>query len=216
MLRKKIQRFGQLIIEFFLPLQCVSCGRDFFVLCRECLSAVALDAQQYKKLTGLDRLFVAARDYHLIDQYIWLLKYQYVSTLAAPLAELLVKRLDKVRWLDNFCLVPVPLHKRRERERGFNQAFLLADQLAGQLNLPVLDCLVRKRYTKPQVNLGREDRLKNVVDVFNLKAASLPLVNQNILLIDDVYTTGATMSECAKVLRQAGAKKVYGLVLAKG
>lgn len=109
-------------------------------------------------------------------------------------------------------VVPVPLHPRRERERGFNQA----EDLARQLGLPVAPLLRRERFTKSQIELAAEDRLRNVEGAFSLRLPSpdspLPAV---IVLVDDVATTGATIEACAKMLKRGGVREVRALTAAR-
>ncbi len=116
-------------------------------------------------------------------------------------------------------LVPVPLSKKRERERGFNQAKILATKLQKVLPHSYLaDILSRPRNTLPQFSLTREKRLKNVQDAFALKENVIreKMKNQTFCLVDDVTTTGATLFECAKVLKKSGANKVFAITIARG
>jgi ComF family protein len=111
--------------------------------------------------------------------------------------------------------IPVPLHKKRLRLRGFNQALLLAHGISEQFMIPLnYDNLIRIRYTRPQVELSGRDRAENVRGAFNLLRPA-EVCEKRILLIDDVFTTGATMNECAKVLKDAGAASVTVLTLAR-
>ena len=103
----------------------------------------------------------------------------------------------------------MPLSQKRLQKRGFNQA----EKLAHYLKYPVLTCLKRTRETKPQFDLNFSQRKENVKDAFALKYKISP---ENYCLIDDVATTGSTLSECAKVLKQNGAKKVYAICIARG
>lgn len=125
--------------------------------------------------------------------------------LAEPLA-LLGRRVD--------CIVPVPLHLLRRLERGFNQAHALAGAVAGATALPVRDLLRRRRYTRRQALLPRERRDSNVQGAFALRGRH-DLHGQGILLIDDVVTSGATVNECARVLREAGAREVWVVCFAR-
>ncbi|MBI5883621.1 MAG: ComF family protein [Elusimicrobia bacterium] len=111
------------------------------------------------------------------------------------------------------CLVPVPLHRSRLRERGYNQARLLALEVAATSRKPVEELLVRRHATKPQWNLGRGERGKNVSG--GIVAGPGEAEGRKVLLIDDVCTTSATLEECAKALRSAGADSVKALVLAR-
>ena len=112
-------------------------------------------------------------------------------------------------------VMPVPLHTKRLRHRGFNQALLLAHGVSERFAMPLnYDNLVRTRYTRPQVELSGRERAENVRGAFNLIRPQ-DVIDKKILLIDDVYTTGATMNECAKVLKDAGAGSVTVLTLAR-
>lgn len=116
----------------------------------------------------------------------------------------------------NWAIIPVPIARGRLRERGFNQAALLARQLARRLNLPLVEnALVKRRETAQQVGLSHRDREKNLAGAFSA-AQSTAFLGKNTLLIDDVFTTGSTISSAAEVLLRAGAGQVYGLVLASG
>jgi ComF family protein len=112
------------------------------------------------------------------------------------------------------CIVPVPLHRWRLLQRGYNQSLLLSRSLAKIMKVPVDDQnLFRKYYEKPQVLRSREERLKQVTRAFEVKKASV-FKKKKLLLIDDVYTTGATLRDCARALKKAGAQ-VYALTIAR-
>jgi ComF family protein len=111
-------------------------------------------------------------------------------------------------------MVPVPLHRARERERGYNQAALLAKELAPRLGLPVAtDVLIRTRATAPQVGLSPEERRANVREAFACIGSGL--AGARVLLIDDVYTTGSTMEAAAAALREGGVLSVWAYTLAR-
>lgn len=110
-------------------------------------------------------------------------------------------------------VVPVPLYEKRYRKRGFNQAEIIADYLAKNWKIEAINLLTRIRDTGQQVGRLKKERLENMAGAFKIsKLSNLP---ENVLLVDDVWTTGATMSECCKILKQKGVKKVWGLVLAR-
>ncbi|HCY19026.1 MAG TPA: amidophosphoribosyltransferase [Deltaproteobacteria bacterium] len=140
------------------------------------------------------------------------LKYNGKTSLARPLAKLMTKEFS----MNNYNLiVPVPLHKTRLKERGFNQSLLLARELSKLYNLPIDYLNLRKiRATDPQVNLKGKERIENMKGAFAVKNGA-GFKNKKILLIDDVYTTGATVTECSKVLKKAGAKTIDVLTLAR-
>ena len=145
------------------------------------------------------------------------LKFKKRRTLAEPLGILLVKYLGRdptleVKALD--IIIPVPLHRKRERERGFNQAKLLANVISRYYEIPVISALERTKDTKAQFDLPRKERFKNVTGAFrvsNIKA----VYNKRVLLLDDIYTTGSTIRECSKALRIAGARRIETLTLSR-
>jgi len=112
-------------------------------------------------------------------------------------------------------IAPVPLHPARQRERGFNQASLLAELLSKQVSVPWKLLLERHRYTTTQTALDRAERIENLRNAFRLRK-NIDVRRLRILLIDDVLTTGATLSECARVLKNAGATSVYAVTAARG
>lgn len=113
-------------------------------------------------------------------------------------------------------LVPVPLYKRRERERGFNQARVLAEAIRDQTGIPVADILFRARSTKAQKELDYEGRLANLEETLVLAAGWEGCVPEAVILVDDIYTTGSTIEACTAVLKKNGAGKVYFLAAAIG
>ncbi|KKQ63182.1 MAG: Phosphoribosyltransferase [Candidatus Falkowbacteria bacterium GW2011_GWD2_38_42] len=112
-------------------------------------------------------------------------------------------------------IIPVPLHAKRLRWRGYNQAEELAKIVAKKMDYDIrTDILIRKKYNKPQAKLSHDERLQNIQNCFQYKGSNLHGIN--IILIDDVATTASTLNECAKELKQNGADEVWGLVVAKG
>jgi len=141
-------------------------------------------------------------------------KYQNMRGLAEPLGELLASYVVE-HSLPASVLVPVPLHPARLAERGYNQAALLAREMGRRLDLPVVEnSLLRVRATRQQVGLNAEERQANVAGAFACRDAQL--AGQQVLLIDDVYTTGATLTACGAALAAIGAASIWGLTLAHG
>lgn len=182
----------------------------------------------------LDGLVVAARYQDPVKRAIAKVKYKWVYDIEKVLVELLVKNLWRYDLPDDIILVPVPLHFKRKNWRGFNQSEILAKALAEKFELSYAALLFRNRETETQVGLKREDRKKNVKGAFAIRGSTPkaeaktigvePLktkttsnaIGKNIILVDDVFTSGATMAECAKVLKEAGAKSVWGMAVALG
>ncbi len=142
------------------------------------------------------------------------LKYGSAARVASPLAERAAARFDELAAIaGSAVLVPVPIHPQRLRERGYNQAALLAAGLARTARLPTADLLVRWRATTRQHRLDRAARLRNLLDAFAVRPdARAPPV---LIVVDDILTTSATLEACAAVLRDAGAAHVYGFAVAR-
>jgi ComF family protein len=142
------------------------------------------------------------------------LKYGGAARLARPLAEAALPAFRAfVEMTNAAALVPVPVHPERQRQRGYNQATLLARELARATRASVAEILVRRRPTTQQHRLDRAARLRNLRDAFALEADARP--PPTALLLDDILTTSATMEACAAVLRAAGASRVWGFAVAR-
>jgi competence protein ComFC len=122
---------------------------------------------------------------------------------------------DRLRAREFDLIIPVPLHPARERERGFNQAALLAELLSAHMSIQARPVLERIRYTTTQTAFDRAERMENLRGAFRLRK-NTDVRQLRILLIDDVLTTGSTLSECARVLRRGGARSVHAATAARG
>ncbi len=145
------------------------------------------------------------------------LKYAREIWLARVLGGILVHGLrdERLEGMAFDGIVPVPLHPRRLREREFNQASLLAAELARASGIPVIEALARHRYTTTQTRLDRNARRQNLRDAFILRK-NADVTDNNLLLVDDVLTTGSTLDACAAVLLEGGAGSVRALTVARG
>jgi ComF family protein len=199
-------------IEKNLPPFCASCGRRMDKasraknICSNCL----------KFKFHFDRAFSPCAYTGIIKQLIHEFKYCGKDYLGAPLGSLMNKFIKDYRipiaYLD--FIIPVPLHKSRIREREFNQAQVLGEQVAREFNKQLLpDVLLRNRPTKTQTELTFEERRKNVESSFTVRKPEL-IKDTNLLLIDDVLTTGATSSEAARALKDSGARIIFVMTLA--
>ena len=194
---------------------CPACLRRITPAGQVCFACRDSDA------SALDGLFVASYYRNsLLPRAIHTFKYRFIPDLADPLGQVLKNALEKSAVLLPDAIIPVPLHPRRLRFRGFNQSELLARTLAQAiapgLDIPVLaHGLTRTRYTKPQMKTdSRTERLDNLKNAFAVSDEAA-LQGRSIWLIDDVATTGATLEECAIVLKKAGVSSVFGIVLAR-
>jgi ComF family protein len=154
----------------------------------------------------------------VIKRVISEIKYHFqIREICLPLVALILIHLKLIgfKFTDEMIIIPVPIHKSREKWRGFNQAKEIAKIIAEKTYLPYYpDNLIKIKKTKTQVGLKRKERLENLKNCFSILDSS-KIRGKTVLLIDDVYTTGATMEECAKILKEAGAKNVYGITAAR-
>jgi len=231
------------ILNIIFPVNCVVCGKRGFDLCFKCLSDSP--PAERESANWIFPLF----DYRHppIKKSIWLLKYKGKKRLASVFAEILygriIEELSDLQMIENFkdaILIPIPLSKRRYRERGYNQAELICRKLmeiqkrnyptppsaplsllrrgaGGEVNENFSfekNVLIKIKETEHQVKIKeRRDRLKNLADSFSVKNPEL-IKGKNIILIDDVLTTGATLTEAKKILKLYGAKKVIAFTVA--
>jgi ComF family protein len=147
----------------------------------------------------------------LAEELIGLADFSDLIVLTKPCNSSLIIR-------NSFMLIPVPLHPRRKRQRGFNQAEILGEMIADKFKWQCrADILKRTKHTKPQVELTGEERQKNIKGAFEINqeiSSELRLAPQ-VILFDDVWTTGSTLKECGRVLKKSGARQVWGITLAR-
>lgn len=209
-----VRRWLGLALDLVFPPRCAGCGRVDVRWCARCqrsLDAVPLTALVTPHPPLAD---AAATGPHegLLQRAVWALKFDNGRHLAGPLSDRLAARLRTLAWPADAVIVPVPLHPSRLAERGYNQSQLLAEQLAvsvGRLCMP--HALRRVRQTRSQVGLDHSQRQANMAGAF--AAAPEQISGHNVLLLDDVYTTGSTMAACADAALAAGAQAVYGLTV---
>lgn len=209
------------MLDLLFPPRCVGCRRRGALLCAVCRSCcrtvpAAANAEQHQRLDS--PFLVSTAGAYIFEgalrEAIHHLKYNGKARVAEPLGELLASYL-LTQSLAVEAIVPVPLHPERLRKRGFNQAQLLAAQLARQARLPLLAKeVVRVRQTAQQADLSRQERRTNVQDAFVWSGAAAPPAR--VLVVDDVLTTGATVEAVAAALCRAGAREVHALALARG
>jgi ComF family protein len=204
------------LLNLFFPPRCVSCGKDGGWLCPACSELILFYEPPWPsfldEIEPLRGLRSAAQFGGPLRQAIHCFKYQGVRALARVLGQVLCTGWEKDPWPID-VIVPVPLHSQRERERGYNQSALLAQELARRANLPVAEgVLLRTVHTAPQVGLDAIERAQNVHQAFCCADDSLG--GRCVLLVDDVLTTGATLRACAAALLEAKARSVWGLTLA--
>jgi ComF family protein len=206
------------LVALVFPPHCAVCEAPSpGALCGACVcTAWAEEPDTIVTSPGLDGVAYVGDHGGPLRAAILALKFHRRVVVASALVELLAARLAtrQSEWAIDL-VVPVPSHRRRRRERGVNQTLLLARGVARQCALPLdADALRRTRYTVPQTQLRPVERLENLADAF--AAAPDRVRSRRVLLVDDVVTTGATLSACAEALRAAGAAAVYALTLSRG
>jgi ComF family protein len=237
--RDIVSQFEHAISQIIFPSKCLCCDSlSAEYLCHTCLRHIPVKKQQQcpycqKKTTLLGQLcpdcfgrtkldgIYSALPYKdpLVKKLIHTFKYRYIDSIAPILASLVVRHVSTCELSLPDIIMPVPLHARRYRMRGFNQATLIARELSMTLtpgiDIPCLETVLsRTRYTPAQAKtLKRKDRLNNLQDAFSVKTPDA-VKNKNIWLVDDVSTTGGTLMACAQPLKKHGAKNVYGIVIA--
>ncbi len=244
---------GRYVLDILFPIICIFCESEGEFICADCAARLERAEAQYCMICqkpaiaglthpgcrhpfGVDRL-VCILNYHHepVRQAIIGGKYRNLPGIFTALGQMAARHLiihpplvDK-----SFILVPLPLHPRKQRKRGFNQTEIICQSISKELGLPVVHALSRKKFTKPQKDLKRAQRILNVQDAFTAAHGVAPLwrrllFNQphrpvspnliksnNIILVDDVTTTGSTLTAAAKVLKRNGAKQVWCLAIAK-
>ena len=233
------------LLELFFPSFCLGCQKEGVYLCEDCKATLEISEFQYclcsknplkinlvlnkygkcnkcsdKKLSGL-YFALPYKERALTRKLIHQFKYQpYIKDLSKTLALLLAEHFfisgnNKEDVWNNSVLIPIPLDIKKLKSRGYNQAEELSKELAKILLVPVSsDVLIKTKTTSSQVELSGKEREQNLKDAFIIKNP-VKITGKKIFLVDDVYTTGSTMEECARILKKAGAKQVWGIVVAR-
>jgi competence protein ComFC len=230
------------LVELLYPSNCVGCGfaQDAGVfLCDECLASFSRIRPPFchccsRPFEGLitgqfscpncedrswafDCVVSIYQAKGVLRDLIHRFKYGGQYYLRRLLSKILLEAMrdERIAAIHIDGLVPVPLHPARRRERGFNQAEALAKSVSKQTAIPVLDCIERRSYTRTQTQFDRSERMRNLRNAFALRKSSVVL-GKNLVLLDDVLTTGSTLHECALALRKAGAESVRAITVARG
>ncbi len=225
-----LSKLARSVADLVFPIHCCGCGREGGIICEWCVDGLERLTLPYCRICaapgiegvcrwcrehprGFDSLRSPYRFDGAVREAVHALKYRGVRAAAGTLAGLMTEYLQH-NPVSADAVIPAPLHSRRLRSRGYNQSALLAREIGKVLNLPAReDLLVRIMNGRPQVEAqSREERRNNVAGSFACESDTSGLT---VLLIDDVATTGSTLSECALALKAAGTLKVYALTLAR-
>ncbi|MDD5312168.1 MAG: ComF family protein [Dehalococcoidia bacterium] len=227
----RLKQLTEIVTDFFFPRQCIGCGKvgDFICdqcskklprllppICQKCgkpeSSGIYCQAC-WKKQDGIDAIRSVFIFNGMIRTAVHELKYRNLRAIAAPLAGHMADYANE-NIISGDIVVPVPLHIKRLRQRGYNQSELLAIEFAGIVKLPISNCLSRTRDSQPQVRTSNANmRRENVKNAFS--CANKEIIDRHVILIDDVCTSGATLEACTVALKQAGVKNVVGFTLAR-
>ena len=227
----RLSRLWEAALDLVFPRFCVGCGREGGFLCPDCLGllskinppicprcgvpkVVGAECADCANLKAIDGIRSPFRFEGVIRGAIHQLKYNYIRDLAAPLGRLLYDFVVS-NPIEGEVLVPVPIHSKRLKERGYNQSALLAGELSKLSNLTLVEgSLIRVRHTPPQARTpSGAERFDNVDGAF--KCLGNGLERRKVVLVDDVSTSGSTLDACAQALKTAGATSVWGLTLAR-
>ncbi len=220
---KKSEKFSNFInwlLDFVWPQFCLSCKREGNLCCGYCLNNILLSKPAKiiwpdKKQTSFEACYICC-DYHdeLVQKLIKNYKYNYLQNIANILVTILEKQSRRLALPRNTIITNTPLHKRKLKQRGFDQTDILAKKLARKLDLTYTPLLKRIKHTKAQAQLDKQARTKNLQNAF-VPNKSPQNKNNTVLLIDDVTTTGATLDAAAQALKTAGFVRIICLVIAK-
>lgn len=237
-------KISNFLLELFFPSFCFGCGKEGNYLCLDCQSTLEISEYNYclcnqkplrlplfslkgkcyrckdKKISGL-YCALPYKEKSLTRRLIHRFKYDpYTRNLKKVLAGIVIEHLVAVKnneekmWRDSI-LIPVPMEKKKLKFRGYNQAEELAKELSDIIKISVISgVLVKTKLTLSQMQLSKEKREENLIGAFAIKNP-IAISGKKVFLVDDVYTTGSTMEECARILRKAGAKSVWGIAIAR-
>ncbi|MCX7923029.1 MAG: ComF family protein [Clostridia bacterium] len=217
------------IIKFIFPSKCIFCGTLLDInaeldICARCYSRIPFingkgikDRRQGYDIKYCDGVFCVCNYSGIVKDSIIKYKFLNKASYYRTFAKLLSYKLKEMTNCRNFdIIVSVPLYKNKERVRGYNQSLLVSKALSKEIGVPHYSgLLVKIKNTESQSLLGKKERYTNIKDAFATSDRD-KVKDKSILLVDDILTTGSTISECCKVLKESGAKKVFAAVIATG
>ena len=209
----KLHNFYELVLDYIFPPSCGICdklGEGY--LCNNCEKEI----EKYLYLNNKKDKFHLYKYIGIIRKRLIQYKFNEKSYLADFFYESIIKNKKACEFLECYDIIlPVPIHKKRKRQRGYNQSELIARKIAKKLDLEIYtNVLIKIKNTKPQSLLGVRERMKNAKGVYFVESVN-KIKDKNVIILDDIYTTGATANECKKMMKKAGAKKVAIFTIAK-
>lgn len=215
---ESLKKASIFLLEILYPKQCLICGKlQQDTICSKCYNTLKIEAkvEKYNNKAFNKHLYIfkyEGKMRNLIIDY----KFNDKPYLKDLFVKIILKNEKICRKIKKYdIIVPVPIHKKRKNERGYNQSELIARKLAKNLNLKLVnDSLIKQKNTLPQSTLSKKQREENAKQVYKIQNKP-KIENKKVILLDDIYTTGATTKECSKVLKQNGAKEILVLTIAK-
>lgn len=210
---KYIDRFYNAILDFFFPNCCLNCDRiTINTLCNTCKPLVKTELWESDLFPDLDHIYSIFKYRNIVKKIIKEVKYRKQGS---GIQFLIKEFISEVKRPEADVIIPIPLHGSKMLERGFNQAKIISQSICEKYSLRLVDnCLMRVRQTTALYGLSREQRQIELNSVFALLDADM-IRGKRVLLVDDICTTGTTLSFCAKLLKEAGATQVSAFVLAR-
>jgi competence protein ComFC len=203
------------ILDILYPKLCIGCGKEGMYLCKDC----EIFLSEVDPLTlGVDgktpSVVTSVWEYEgVMEKLIKKIKYEGCYDIVSELIDKVLQKIE-LNLPQDAVITFVPMFKKKERQRGFNQSEIIAKELGKRLNRPVVKLLKKIKDTPSQVGLNPQERMANVRNAFRL-TLGVDGKTPSVLIVDDVYTTGATMGECIKTLKESGIKNVWGFTLSK-
>ena len=206
-----MKKIKKAILDILLPKKCVGCGKEGSYICEKC-GLFLSEAPSVFSEKDLEEIISIWEYEGIIKKIIYKIKYAGMFDAIDELVEKAFQVREPYIPEDT-TITFVPMYAKKEKERGFNQAELIARKIGKITNREVLALLKKTKNTPSQTELNKEERAANVKDVFK-REEGVSCYN-NVLLVDDIWTSGATMRECAKALRRSGVGKIWGFTLAR-
>ncbi len=200
-------------LDFIFPPTCGICGKlHEGYICKTCYEQI----QEYLYKNNSENIFYLLQYKDIVRDKMIDFKFNDKSYLYNMFCEILVKNKNACEFLKSYdIIIPVPIHKKRKKSRGYNQSELIARKISNDFNIPIYtDVLIKQKNNKMQSSLNKSDRIKNIQNVYKVKNED-KIKEKNVLILDDIYTTGLTTKECKRTLENAGAKQVGIMIIAK-
>lgn len=232
----KIKSFLKSFLDILFPPLCFNCEKktEKEVLCLECETKInflapplcrfcsrpqekenSICSSCRKKIFPYSRLIAIAKYNWPLKNLIHHLKYRHCQFIADYLGKIMIKHLLTIGFSPPYdcCIIPVPQHRLRRKIRGYNQSLLLAERVANYFKIPLRDdIIIIKEYRNSQTKLSFKKRQSNLKGIF---AINSPLKEKRVILVDDIFTTGSTIYECARTIKLSGAEDITAITLAK-